>query len=143
MSDEDGTCLLQQCRILSTVVDPRFKLKYVTEESQKSGVKVEPDDASSPDDNCNSVQKKTALDILLGPEENSGPITVNTELDMFLAEPIVPRKTNPLARLHKLYKKFLCTLCTSVPSEIVFSKAGLTVTKLRNSLKPKNVNAFE
>ena len=42
--------------------------------------------------------------------------------------------------LASLAKKYLTILGTSIPSERVFSVAGLTVTKLRASLDPDTVN---
>ena len=40
----------------------------------------------------------------------------------------------------KVTRKYLCTLATSVPSELLFSKAGELVSQKRSSIKPKNVD---
>ena len=45
-----------------------------------------------------------------------------------------------LPSLALISKRFLLFPATSVPSERVFSVAGITVNKLRSSLKPENVN---
>jgi hypothetical protein len=37
-------------------------------------------------------------------------------------------------------KKIFCIPATSVPSEQIFSKAGLLISKQRNGLKPSNVD---
>ena len=70
------------------------------------------------------------------------------EYSDFLKEPI--RIANPLEwwsgaqtrypKLAQLAKQYLCIPATSVPSERVFSVAGLTVSKLRGSLDPDTVN---
>lgn len=62
----------------------------------------------------------------------------------------VPRTQNPMAfwkahsstmpELSKLSKKYLCIPATSVPSERLFSKAGLIANDRRNRLKPKHVD---
>jgi hypothetical protein len=40
----------------------------------------------------------------------------------------------------KVVKKYFCIPATSVPSEQIFSKAGLIITKQRNALKPENAD---
>lgn len=72
------------------------------------------------------------------------------EVTKYLEEPLHPRTQNPLEwwaqrchvypQLYKLAMKKLCIVATSVPSERVFSKAGLTITDLRNRLKGKRVS---
>lgn len=64
--------------------------------------------------------------------------------------PYVDRKTNPLEfwetnknlfpLLYKLAHKYLCIPATSVPSERLFSKAGLLCNDRRNRLAPKKVD---
>ena len=44
--------------------------------------------------------------------------------------------------LSQLSRKILCIPATSAPSERVFSRAGLTITKLRASLSNDHANAL-
>lgn len=64
------------------------------------------------------------------------------ELDDDYADPLQwwRKMASQLPSLSHLAKKTLCIPATSVPSERLFSKAGLLVTKKRASLHPDNVN---
>ena len=102
------------------------------------------------------VQKKakklTALDKLLGPEKEEVCVTSQAELEQYLLEKTVKRTTEPLTwwknnekrfpKLAKVARALLNIPATSTPSERIFSVAGLTVTKLRSSLKPENVDSL-
>ena len=62
----------------------------------------------------------------------------------------IERKEDPLKwwkenqyhfpRLQKIAQKYLCIPGSSVPSERLFSKAGILVSERRNRIKPKNVD---
>lgn len=47
---------------------------------------------------------------------------------------------NEFSILQCCAKKILCTPATSVPSERIFSKAGIVVSDRRSRIKPKNVD---
>ena len=77
---------------------------------------------------------------------------IKKQLVVFCAEEQVTLDTDILAwwRVHEerfpdlapLARKYLCFQVTSVPSEIVFSAAGVLVNKLRSSLSPADVDAL-
>ncbi|KAK1904300.1 Zinc finger BED domain containing protein 1 [Dissostichus eleginoides] len=75
------------------------------------------------------------------------PITeAMLEIKGFLAEPLIPRKADPLEwwrvralvyhNVCTIMKTRLCIVATSVPSERVFSKTGQIITDRRNRLSP-------
>ena len=100
---------------------------------------VPSDDDSSDDEDSGSQASKL--------EEQ-----VERQLAVYFTEEAVPFDTNPLEwwKLHAsrfpdvsaLARKFLAVPGTSVPSEAVFSSAGVLVSKLRSSLHPDNVDAL-
>ena len=160
--------------VLAPLVDPRFKLLESLNETDKRLIKTEivkqmndfsgavhtdlervevTRDRESEGVPVRKKRKKvTALDKLLGPEKEEESLTATEELQQYLAEKTVKRKSNPLSwwrendkRFPQLSKVARCLLnipATSTPSERVFSVAGLTVNKLRSSLKPKNVDSL-
>lgn len=71
------------------------------------------------------------------------------EMRAYLAEPLLPRTSDPLAwwrmcspvfkTLCEVIKTRLCIMATSVPSERIFSKTGQIITDRRNRLSPSKV----
>ncbi|KAL0195455.1 hypothetical protein M9458_009027, partial [Cirrhinus mrigala] len=68
------------------------------------------------------------------------------EMRAYLAEPLLPRTSDPLAwwkrcspvykTLSEVMKARLCIVATSVPSERIFSKTGQIISERRNRLSP-------
>ena len=158
--DELGT---DDQSILATALDPRFRqLKFLSNE-QRSEVKEEllrrataienPKDSTSSDDPPAPKRTKSAFDILLGEEDvATSSDTCDAQLAQFFVEKAAPHSTDPIEwwrqnefqfpQLAEVARSVLCVPATSTPSERLFSTAGLTVTKLRNCLKPDNVDAL-
>jgi len=71
------------------------------------------------------------------------------EMRAYLAEPLLPRTSDPLAwwemcspvfkTLCEVMRTRLCIVATSVPSERIFSKTGQIITDRRNRLSPSKV----
>lgn len=78
------------------------------------------------------------------------PGGINVELRQYLNQPIIPRQNDPLKYwqtvkhaypvLFKIAKKYLSVVATSVPSERLFSKAGIIKSESKNRLTPKRLN---
>ena len=126
--------------------DKKPKLSALENIPNLSGSCAKPDD-----DNCDFVNDFLG-DVFFVSEEmpkESPKDIAKRELDRYMREIILP-STRPLTwwrnnanyfpLLSQLARKYLCTPATSVPSERVFSAAGLTVTKQRSSLSPDNVD---
>ena len=84
-------------------------------------------------------------------DDDENESSLESELDSYLVERVTKRgQKNPLQwwkineekfpNVAKLARKFLCIMGTSVPSERVFSIAGLTVTDKRSQLDPEAVD---
>lgn len=148
---------------MSTILDPRFKLKgFGTESDANRAIILLKEDLTkegSHDESANvssssAVSKKpnslwAAFDRETGNADNQMSST-NEEIRTWLEEGLQPRDTDPVAwwselankcRLPMLYKlamKYLPAQGTSVPSERVFSSAGRVLSDLRSRLTCEN-----
>ena len=95
--------------------------------------------------------KKSALDILLDPEENSeGNVSIADKVEMYLQSKSPPSSTDIFKwwklneprypNIARLAKSMLCIPATSIVAEQIFSSAGITVSKRRSCLKPENID---
>ena len=87
----------------------------------------------------------------LMPSTTTPTVSTNAMMEMraYLAEPLLPRTSDPLAwwmkcspvykGLCEVMKTRLCIVATSVPSERVFSKTGQIISDRRNRLSPAKV----
>lgn len=152
--------------VLSTVLDLRFKpWKFFTKEKLEATkiklidkMKQLPTTEANEKDNSDpppAKKRKTALDILLGDASEeltpSGLAEVE-EVTQYFHEKAIPRSSDILKwwkdnsshypHLSVIAMSSLMTPATSPASERIFSTAGLTVSKLRSSLKPSHVDAL-
>jgi len=94
----------------------------------------------------------SAMELLLGDDytENPSPLALQSELENYFIVPSIPLNRDPLSwwkenrhrypRLSVLVEQYMCVPATSVPSERVFSAAGLVVNRLRSRLSPEHVD---
>jgi len=108
---------------------------------------------SDPESPFAKCTKLSAWDILLGKEESNVEVQeINIECDRYTGKRCANRESDPLKwwpanascypTISVLAQKNLCIPATLVPSERVFSVAGLTVSRLRNSLASSTVDSL-
>ncbi|KAK1900970.1 Zinc finger BED domain containing protein 4 [Dissostichus eleginoides] len=133
---------VERVRVLAetTLLGPRFKKHaFVNERNAEETVKSVPQFWADFEERVTTLRPGI-----------QNPITeAMLEIKGFLAEPLIPRKADPLEwwrvralvyhNVCTIMKTRLCIVATSVPSERVFSKTGQIITDRRNRLSPSKM----
>ncbi|XP_011859968.1 PREDICTED: zinc finger BED domain-containing protein 4-like [Vollenhovia emeryi] len=161
---------IEQNRILavSTILDPRFKkIHFQQPMAVSSAVTYINNLIQVPTDEIESVNANALISsndckeheglwafhdnlVISSTVTHDNPGGINVELRQHLNQPVIARYHNPLQywqtlkpaypTLFNIAKKYLAIVATSVPSERLFSKAGIIKSEARNRLTPKRLN---
>uniref|UniRef100_A0AAV2K9B2 HAT C-terminal dimerisation domain-containing protein n=1 Tax=Knipowitschia caucasica TaxID=637954 RepID=A0AAV2K9B2_KNICA len=112
---------------------------------------VEQHGATGGVDDAVTAGPSSAISMLLGDDYSVADTTnPQMEVDAYIKDPRPSLESNPLdwwrenqtrlTRLAEVAHRYLCIPGTSVPSERVFSAAGLVVNRLRTRLTPEHVD---
>lgn len=153
--------------LIATALDPRHKhlsfLNPVVRESVKENLADHfraladhRDEGAESEANTDDapprkrVMAEAAMATLFGDDYGAEESAIQDELEQYFMEPCIPPNEDPLLwwrknerryrKLSRLAKRYLCVPATSVPSERVFSAAGLIVNRLRSRLSPQHVD---
>ena len=151
----------EKVALLAAAVDPRYlQLNFLT---PKQRVEVQCElkgrvEALSQNDLPSTIpsleepppKKKTAMSFPLGTDGCQNHSTWEDEIEQFLKQTQLDPDADTLVwwranhkrfpTIVKLARRFLSIPATSVPSERIFSTAGLIITSLRSSLTVENVD---
>ena len=132
-------------------IDVKEQLKQVVFNMMKAD--IDPGTLAKEELHSPAKKQRTVSSYLEGDfsDEDGEQDTLDSELNEYLHEKVTRRSTrDPLLwwkvnesrfpNVAKLARKFLCIMGTSVPSERVFSTAGLVVTSKRSQLHPESVD---
>ena len=145
---------------LASVLDPRFKLRWLPSAQAKEAIKEElitalastatPKPPSSP--SISPPAKRPRLFQFMEEEDNTAPADTPQEVQEYLGEKSLPYQANPLQywqtnehrfpQLAKLAQFYLAIPASSAPVERIFSTAGKIFTPERACLADSNFEAL-
>ncbi|KAG5306571.1 ZBED1 protein, partial [Acromyrmex insinuator] len=156
--------------IIATLLDPRFKklhfqhflnvsstigrINILMQDLNKNTNSIETISISSQGENNITKDLWSFHDNLtaLFIDTISDDSGMHFELRQYLHQSVIPRHSNPLEywqtlkavypTLFKIAKQYLAVVATSVPTERLFSKAGLIKSDIRNRLKSSRLNSL-